>query len=74
MRCLNCHHDKLAVYDTRHVSDFVVRKRRCLSCDERFYTIESYMSEEELEGIEYLKREQHDTRSESESQSEEDAR
>jgi hypothetical protein len=27
-----------------------------LDCDERFYTIESYMSEEQLEEIENLKR------------------
>ena len=73
MKCTHCNHTKLATYDTRHVADFVVRKRKCMSCDERFYTIESYMSEEQLEDIENLRRGYDDTGSESESQSTEDA-
>lgn len=73
MNCPECSHAKLATYDTRHVADYVVRKRKCLACDERFYTIESFMSEDELENIENLKRGHYDTGSESEATSEEDA-
>jgi transcriptional regulator NrdR family protein len=54
--CADCGSPKLAVYDTRHVHNYVVRKRKCLACDARFYTLESYMSEEELAEIENLKR------------------
>jgi hypothetical protein len=35
----------------------VVRKRKCLACDERFFTVESYMTEEELADIEAIKKE-----------------
>jgi hypothetical protein len=34
----------------------VVRKRKCLACDERFYTLEQYMSEDELEEIQEMRR------------------
>ncbi len=49
MNCPNCNHRKLAIYDTRHTQETVMHKRRCLSCEYRFYTVENYMSEEELE-------------------------
>jgi transcriptional regulator NrdR family protein len=71
MNCADCGSSRLATYDTRHVGDHVVRKRKCLACGERFYTIESYMTEEELEAIEAIRREQHDTGSESQETSEE---
>lgn len=71
MQCPNCQHIKLKTYDTRQVSAFVVRKRNCLACDHRFYTIESYMTEDELENIELLRREENDTRSKSEGRSKE---
>jgi transcriptional regulator NrdR family protein len=57
MNCADCGNSKLAIYDTRHVGNHVVRKRKCLKCDEKFYTIESYMTEEELATIEEIKRE-----------------
>jgi transcriptional regulator NrdR family protein len=60
MNCADCGSNKLAVYDTRHVGAHVVRKRKCVSCNEKFYTIESYMSEEELEEIEVIRKEEHD--------------
>ncbi len=60
MNCADCGSSKLAVYDTRHVGDYVVRKRKCVSCDEKFYTLESYMSEEELEEIEAIRKEEYD--------------
>lgn len=64
MNCADCGNSKLAIYDTRHIGDYVVRKRKCLKCDEKFYTIESYMSEEELATIEEIKREKsHEVRS-----------
>lgn len=60
MNCADCGSSKLTVYDTRHVGAHVVRKRRCVSCNEKFYTIESYMSEEELEEIEVIRKEEYD--------------
>ena len=72
MKCPHCSSNKLQTYDSRKVADYVVRKRKCITCDERFYTIESYMSEEELEDIENLRRTARDPRSESQSQSTED--
>ena len=57
MICADCNSPKLAVYDTRHVGNYVVRKRKCLSCEEKFYTVETYMSEEELLEIEAIKKE-----------------
>lgn len=57
MNCADCGSPKLAVYDTRHVHNYVVRKRKCLSCNEKFYTIETYMSEEDLLEIEAIKKE-----------------
>ena len=56
MRCPACDTTKVATYDSRRVEDRVVRKRKCLVCDERFYTLEQYMSEEELEEIQQLRR------------------
>ncbi len=49
MNCPNCNHRKLTIYDSRHTQETVMRKRRCLACEYRFYTVENYMSEEELE-------------------------
>ena len=60
MNCADCGSSKLAVYDTRHVGAHVVRKRKCVSCNEKFYTLESYMSEEELEEIEAIRKEEYD--------------
>lgn len=57
MNCPECESSKLNIYDSRHVGNYVVRKRRCVACDERFYTLESYMSQEELDEIENIKRE-----------------
>lgn len=75
MKCPACDSNKIHTYDTRRVDDKVVRKRRCTVCDERFYTLEQYMSEEELEEIQELKRKQivHDARSKGESESKEAA-
>ena len=56
MQCPSCRNTKIATYDTRRIEDMVVRKRKCLACDERFYTLEQYMSEEELEEIQHLRR------------------
>jgi transcriptional regulator NrdR family protein len=56
MHCPSCRNTKIATYDTRRIEDMVVRKRKCLACDERFYTLERYMSEEELEEVQELRR------------------
>jgi len=56
MQCPSCRNTKIATYDTRRIEDMVVRKRKCLACDERFYTLEQYMSEDELEEIQELRR------------------
>jgi transcriptional regulator NrdR family protein len=56
MQCPSCHNTKIATYDTRRIENMVVRKRKCLACDERFYTLEQYMSEEELEEVQELRR------------------
>jgi len=73
MNCADCGSSRLAIYDSRHIGDHVVRKRKCLACEERFYTIESYMTEEELANIENMRRLRYDTGSESETASTEDA-
>ncbi len=74
MKCPSCASTKIATYDTRRIEDMVVRKRRCTNCDERFYTLEQYMSEEELEEIQEIRRKQlHDTRGESKEQGQEAA-
>jgi len=56
MQCPSCRNTKIATYDTRRIEDMVVRKRKCLACDERFYTLEQYMSEDELEEIQETQR------------------
>jgi hypothetical protein len=56
MKCPACDSTKIHTYDSRRIEDRVVRKRKCLICDERFYTLEQYMSEEELEEIQQLRR------------------
>jgi len=69
MQCPSCGNTKIATYDTRRVELMVVRKRKCLACDERFYTLEQFMSEEELEEVQEIRKKQiHDPRSESESE------
>lgn len=73
MNCADCGSTRLHIYDSRHIGDHVVRKRKCLACEERFYTIESYMTEEELANIENMRRLRYDTGSESETASTEDA-
>ena len=75
MQCPSCSNTKMATYDTRRVDTMVVRKRKCLACDERFYTLEQFMSEEELEEVQELRRKQtpDDPRSESKSEGEEAA-
>ena len=75
MKCTDCGSVKVITYDTRRVEDKVVRKRRCTDCDTRFYTLEQYMSEDELEEIQELRRKQinYDPRSESQSEGEEAA-
>lgn len=57
MDCPECSNNKLAVYDSRHFMDIVVRKRKCSACDYRFYTIESIMSIDQLEHIQSLRKE-----------------
>jgi transcriptional regulator NrdR family protein len=74
MQCPSCRNTKIATYDTRRIEDMVVRKRKCLACDERFYTLEQYMSEDELEEVQEIRKKQiHDPRSESQSEGEEAA-
>ena len=72
MQCPSCSSTKILTYDTRRVEDKVVRKRRCTNCEERFYTLEQYMAEEELEEVQELKRKQtvDDPRSKSQSEGE----
>ena len=69
MKCPSCASPKVLTYDTRRIEDRVVRKRKCAACDERFYTLEQYMSEEELEEVQEIRRSiQNDARSESQSE------
>lgn len=48
MICPECESSTLKIYDSRHTTYAVVRKRNCISCGFRFYTTENYMSEEQL--------------------------
>lgn len=73
MNCADCGSTRLHIYDSRHIGDHVVRKRKCLACEERFYTIESYMTEEELANIESLRKSHYDIGSEGQTESTEDA-
>lgn len=75
MKCTDCGSARVHTYDTRRIEDKVVRKRKCVDCDTRFYTLEQYMSEDELEEIQELRRKQtvYDPRSESQSEGEEAA-
>jgi len=75
MKCPACDSTKIHTYDTRRVEDKVVRKRKCTNCNERFYTLEQYMSEDELEEVQELRRKQtlDDLRGESQSEGEEAA-
>lgn len=68
MNCPHCGHRKLFIYDSRHIHlEGVIRKRRCASCEFRFFTLESIMTEDEYEEL------IHDTGSQSETTSEEDS-
>ena len=49
MICPECEHNKVHTYDSRKLLEGVLRKRKCLGCDFRFYTYESIMSEDEFE-------------------------
>lgn len=41
MMCPNCESDQIVVIDSRpHQKNIVYRRRKCLSCDYRFSTIE----------------------------------
>lgn len=73
MKCTDCGSVKVITYDTRRIEDKVVRKRRCTDCDSRFYTLEQYMTEDELEEVQELRKKQlqNDPRGESQSESEE---
>jgi transcriptional regulator NrdR family protein len=75
MKCPSCANSKIITYDTRRIEDMVVRKRKCLACDDRFYTLEQYMSEDELEEVQQLKKKiiVYDPRSESQSEGKEAA-
>ena len=75
MKCPACGSTKIHTYDTRRVDNMVVRKRKCVNCEDRFYTLEQYMSEDELEEVQELRRKQtpDDPRSESKSEGEEAA-
>lgn len=55
MKCSECQSSKLKTYDTRQIGDYVVRKRKCVDCDDKFYTIETYMSEEQLAEVEAIR-------------------
>jgi len=55
MKCAECESTKLKTYDTRQIGDYVVRKRRCEDCGDKFYTIETYMSEEQLAEVEAIR-------------------
>jgi len=68
MKCPACDSTKIHTYDTRRVEDKVVRKRKCTNCNE-------YMSEDELEEVQELRRKQtlDDLRGESQSEGEEAA-
>jgi len=56
MKCPACDSTKIHTYDTRHVDNMVVRKRRCINCEDRFYTLEQYMTEDELKEVQELRR------------------
>ena len=47
MNCPKCNHKKLAIYDSRHTLLLVIRKRRCLACEFRFFTLERMMTEDD---------------------------
>jgi transcriptional regulator NrdR family protein len=51
MNCPQCNHKKLVIYDSRHTLTLVVRKRRCLSCEFRFFTLERIMTEDDYKEI-----------------------
>lgn len=72
MLCPTCDHNKLHTYDSRKMLDGVLRKRKCLSCDFRFYTYERIMSEEDYDELQQQLREAaYDARSQSETEREE---
>lgn len=74
MMCPECEHNKVHTYDSRKLLEGVLRKRKCLGCDFRFYTYESIMSEDEFEEFQHRLREHyHDTGSQSETEREETA-
>lgn len=56
MKCPACDSTKIHTYDTRRVDNMVVRKRKCVNCEDRFYTLEQYMSEDELEEVQQLRK------------------
>ena len=56
MNCAECSSNRLKTYDTRHIKDYVVRKRRCEDCGDKFFTIETYLTEDHLQELEILKR------------------
>ena len=71
MICPACEHTVIHTYDSRKLGGGVLRKRKCLSCDFRFYTFEALMSEDEFEELQ--QRIQHDARSQSQTKCKEDA-
>lgn len=74
MLCPVCEHAGLHTYDSRKVLEGVLRKRKCLDCDFRFFTFERPMSEDEYDDLQLRLKEQHyDTRSQGETEREEAA-
>lgn len=74
MLCPMCEHAVLHTYDSRKILEGVLRKRKCLGCDFRFFTYERPMSEDEYEDLQLrLKEHHHDARSQGETEREEAA-
>ena len=67
-----CGSSILHTYDTRKILDGVMRKRKCLACDFRFYTYELPLSEEQYDELQLrLKETRRDAGSQSETEREE---
>jgi transcriptional regulator NrdR family protein len=70
--CPECEHTVVHTYDTRKLGGGVLRKRKCLSCDFRFYTYELPLSEEQYDELQLrLKETRRDAGSQSETEREE---
>ena len=56
MNCPECESNHLKIYDSRHIDNYVIRKRKCEECGDKFFTIESYLTQEQLDEIEILRK------------------